>query len=154
MTSVKQIYHEFMEDVLLMQLATVRNNKPWLCSVWYVMDEEENIYWLSRKERRHSEEIAENPFAACTFHQWYEQGFAHDKGQALTMSGHVDILMGEACTKPYQLYTQRHPKMLDFQSLEDVQTEKGHHFMYKLTPEEIVWFDEINFPKQPRQVIK
>lgn len=154
MLNPKKIYQDFLNDILLMQLATVHNNKPWLCNVWYVMDEAHNVYWLSRKTRRHSEELAEIPYAACTFHKTYQQGFMLDKGQALTISGNVTILEGDACDAPYQLYTQQHPKMLDFQSLTDVKTDKGHHYMYKLTPKEIVWYDEVNFPNQPRQVLK
>lgn len=150
----KALYHRFLQDILLMQLATCRDNKPWLCSVWYVMDEDEDIYWLSRNTRRHSEELADNPWACCTFTKQYEHGFGIDTGQALVVSGKAEIIMGEDCVEPYKLYTEKHPNMLDFQSLKDVQTDQGHHYMYKLTPEEIIWFDELNFPETPRQVIK
>lgn len=150
----RNLYHSFLEDILLMQLATARDNKPWLCSVWYVMDDDNNIYWLSRKTRRHSEELADNSYASCTFTKQYHDGFGIDKGQALVASGTVEILMGDDCVTPYKLYTSCHPKMLEFQTLEDVKTDQGHHYLYKLTPEEIVWFDELNFPQDPRQVLK
>jgi len=150
---INTIIDDFLKDVRLMQLATSRDNQPWLCSVWYVMDEARNVYWLSRKARRHSEEIDDNPKASCTFHGHYNQGFGIDKGQALVISGNVEILMGENCVQPYQLYTEKHPNMLDFQSLQDVKTDQGHHYMYKLTPNEIIWFDELNYADDPRQVV-
>jgi acyl-CoA reductase-like NAD-dependent aldehyde dehydrogenase len=53
----RDIYPDILKDIKLMQLATVRDKKPWMCNVWYVMDEDHNVYWISRETRRHSLEI-------------------------------------------------------------------------------------------------
>jgi len=51
-------------------LATIRyatissvdeNGKPWAAPVWYVFDEDHNIYWWSPTEAQHSKNIADNP---------------------------------------------------------------------------------------------
>ena len=154
MMDVKQIYREYLQDIKLMQLATCKGDKPWLCNVWYVMDKEDNVYWISRGTRRHSEEISENPWAACTFHKWFGEGLGV-KGQALVMSGTVEVLTGDEIDFAYDLYAKRYPKLLEFQSLDESKnsTEEGLHYFYKLTPKEIVWFDEVNFPKVSKQVV-
>jgi uncharacterized protein YhbP (UPF0306 family) len=64
----KDIYPDILKDIKLMQLASVRDNKPWMCNVWYVMDEDHNVYWISRETRRHSLEIKDNPHVAATMH--------------------------------------------------------------------------------------
>jgi uncharacterized protein YhbP (UPF0306 family) len=47
-----------------MQLATTRENQPWICTLYYVCDDDQRIYWLSYPTRRHSQELAENSHAA------------------------------------------------------------------------------------------
>ncbi|MDD9911928.1 MAG: pyridoxamine 5'-phosphate oxidase family protein [Alphaproteobacteria bacterium] len=146
-------YRQCLQDVKLMQLATCQDNKPWLCNVWFVADGEDTIYWMSRKIRRHSEDIAANPQASCTFHKWFEGGFG-EKGQALVMAGKAELVPEEKVADVYDLYTGRHPHLKNVQSKEKFQTAEEPHFLYQLTPDEIVWFDEINFPDDPRKVLK
>ena len=150
----RAFYRNYLKDVKLMQLATADNNKPWLCSVWYVVDDEDNIYWMSRKTRRHSIEIEANSHVAATFHKWFDKGLLEDPGQAVIISGQAEILSGEACRLPYDLYQKRYPRLNDFQSLDKFLNDEGHHYFYKLTPDEIIWWDEINFPNDPKQVVK
>src|SRR5688572_9922168 len=71
----RQLYRDYLKDIKLMQLATCRDSQPWLCHVWYVMDEEAGkIYFISRETRRHSQEIQGNEKVACTFHKWFGEG--------------------------------------------------------------------------------
>ena len=148
----KELYRAYLDDVKLMQLATSRDHRPWLCNVWYVMDDEDNVYWISRETRRHSEDIAHNPHAACTFHKWFDSGLG-EKGQAVVIAGEARKLRGNECRKPYELYTIRHPNLPGLQALEDFENETGHHFFYVLSPKEIMWWDEKNFPENPRQML-
>lgn len=136
-----------------MQLATARDGRPWLCNVWYVMDAQDNIYWISRATRRHSEEIADNPYVAATFHKWFGEGLGQS-GQALIVSGTAEIVSIDQVHESYQLYADRYPELLNFQSLEATKDGSGDHLFYKITPREIVWWDEVNFPDQSRQVVK
>ena len=41
----------------LMQLATVSDGSPWICSVWFGFDGDLSIYFFSSTERQHSKEI-------------------------------------------------------------------------------------------------
>ena len=152
--NAKKLYGDYLKEVKLMQLATVKGDKPWLCNVWYVMDEEDNVYWISRDTRKHSEDIHDNPNVACTFHKWFDGGLLNDKGQAVIISGTAARLSGEECRRPYALYSERFPRMPEFQSLELFLNDESHHTFYKLTPEKIVWWDEVNFPDDSKQVIK
>lgn len=150
----EQLYREYLQEVKLMQLATVKGSKPWLCSVWYVIDDDNNVYWISRENRKHSQDIEANSNVACTFHKWFDGGLLVDQGQAVIMSGTATRLSGEECRIPYQLYTDRFPRMPEFQSLNLFLKDESHHSFYKLTPETIVWWDEVNFPDDSKQVIK
>ena len=148
----KKLALEYLQDVKLMRLATARDNQPWLCNVWYVMDDEGKIYWMSRATRRHSEEIAYNSKIACTFHKSFEDGLGQ-KGQAVVVSGQARQLPPAECEKAYQLYLKRYPKLAEFQSLEVTLDGSGDHKLYELIPEEIIWWDEENFPEDSRQQV-
>ncbi|MEO0392442.1 MAG: pyridoxamine 5'-phosphate oxidase family protein [Pseudomonadota bacterium] len=152
-TALRHIYRPIVDQIKLMQLATSRENRPWLCNVWYVMDDDDQIYWISRPSRRHSLEIADNIYVAATIHGPHNSGLLDDAGQALIISGHARQIPGPDTTKAYNLYAARFPKLRDFQSEEDIFRDQGHHVFYQLTPDEIIWWDEVNFPKQSRQVV-
>ena len=149
---IEKLYRNYLKDVKLMQLATCENNQPWLCNVWFVNDDNNNIYWISRETREHSKQIKNNSNVACTFHKWFEEGLGQ-KGQALVISGQAEKLAGNVCEGPYDLYSKSYPKVLEFQTKKAFLNDEGHHFFYKVTPKRIVWFDEINFPEDPRQEV-
>ena len=62
----KDILKEFLSANKLMQLATVGENGPWICNVYFVADEEGNLYWTSARSRQHSKEIQSNQKVAAT----------------------------------------------------------------------------------------
>ncbi|HUB92872.1 MAG TPA: pyridoxamine 5'-phosphate oxidase family protein [Verrucomicrobiae bacterium] len=61
---VEQIIRGYIPQVIHMSLATSKDNKPWVCEVHFAYDEALNLYFVSSKNRRHSQEIAVNPFVA------------------------------------------------------------------------------------------
>lgn len=147
------LYKDYLRDIRLMQLATCNNGQPWLCNVWYVMDEYERVYFMSRPDRRHCKEIETNPFVACTFHKSFEQGLGQP-GQALVIAGKARRLPGEETEAPYTLYAEAYPRLKKMQNLQEFQDESGGHVFYEIVPHEIVWWDEVNFPEQSRQKVR
>lgn len=61
---VEQIIRDYLPQVAHMSLATSRGNKPWVCEVHFVYDDDLNLYFRSLTSRRHSQEIAANPQVA------------------------------------------------------------------------------------------
>lgn len=61
---IEQVIREYLLNVLHMSLATVKDNRPWVCEVHFAYDDELNVYFRSLPARRHSQEIAENAHVA------------------------------------------------------------------------------------------
>ena len=63
----KQIILDYLSDPqhILMTLATVNGDKPWVCSVYYVVDDDLNLYFISPPDAEHSTHIKENQNVAC-----------------------------------------------------------------------------------------
>ena len=61
-------FQQFVSDYLskgkIMQLATLTDDQPYLCTVSYVYDEAGNLYWMSSKSSRHSIELTARPKTA------------------------------------------------------------------------------------------
>ncbi len=62
--NVEKVVREFINKTIHLSLATVGNNAPWVCEVHFAYDDTLNLYFLSLKSRRHSQEIANNPNVA------------------------------------------------------------------------------------------
>lgn len=67
MSGIKKDIEKYLEEARMMQLATARDNQPWVCNVWTAVDKDLNIYWISASTRRHSEEIKDNEHVAASF---------------------------------------------------------------------------------------
>lgn len=63
-SDIEKVVNEYISKVPHMSLATVHDNKPWVCEVHFVYDDELNLYFVSKLTTRHSQEIAKNPQVA------------------------------------------------------------------------------------------
>ncbi len=62
--NVEKIIREYIRKSPHMSLATVSDNKPWVCEVHFVYDDDLNLYFVSKQATRHCREIAINPNVA------------------------------------------------------------------------------------------
>ena len=132
-----------------MCLATSKNNKPWACTVWYVNDEDWNLYFISQKARRHSIELKENPNVAGTIVLPHVKG-SGEKVRGLQFEGTARACKLTELMKAHKLYISKYELAEDIPKLELLKLSLSYTY-YKITPSVIVLFDEINFPDEPRQ---
>ena len=68
---------KYLKAHRLLTLATV-SDKPWICTVYYVLDEQLNFYFLSDRDSRHVREILKNNQVAISVAD-SDQGFLDPK---------------------------------------------------------------------------
>ncbi|MFT5281038.1 MAG: hypothetical protein ACI9AR_000491 [Flavobacteriaceae bacterium] len=141
---MKKLLHQYLKESTLMQLATVSDGCPWLCNVYFVSDEDNNLYWTSKKARRHSQEILKNPISACTI------VYDSKKKQALQITGKSYQVSIEDLERICNLYSEKYGKKSG--RLEEMlkDTPDGQAF-WILKPDTISFWDEVNFPDSPKQ---
>src|SRR5438105_1228740 len=87
-----------------MQIASASGDQPWICTVHYAEDEDQNLYWLSLPTRRHSKEIALNNKIAVAMAVKTDQPVigiqAEGTAEAVMTPGEVAKLMN--------VYTNKH----------------------------------------------
>ena len=140
---LKILLKEYFKNNKLMQLATVSDGQPWLCNVYFVTDDDNNIYWTSARKRQHSVEILADGKAAVTI--------VHDdeKKQALQITGLATEVPLSDATRVDKLYAD---KFGDKGRLAEVLADTpGGRAFWVFKPITISFWDELNFPDSPKQ---
>src|SRR4030042_5823524 len=147
---LKKLIKEYLSEANLMQIATVKNNKPWIATVWFAPDGDFNLYFISRNTRRHSQEIAKNPFVAGAIAKPHKT--LGDKTRGIQFEGKCYEVKGAELIKSFAIFAKRFPTVTKFiLSPKDIIEGVTDHHFYKIVPSQIVLFDEVNFPDQSRR---
>ncbi len=133
---VEKIIREYLPQVIHLSLATCVENVPWVCEVHYVYDDELNFYFRSRPSKRHSLEIAKNPFVAGNIVTQHGVG---EKPRGVYFEGEAELLENVTENHPaYKLYCERFDE--DRAILDEAREENGHKF-YKISVKTFYLFD-------------
>lgn len=139
----KQLAKEYLHKINIMQLATSKNDQPWVCTVHFYADDNLNLWWSSRTDRRHSEQIAGNPQASATV-LVHENTPEEDYVIAVTATGKAELVK-DIPEKIKQAYITKLDRPVHLTPPANMQE------FYRLKPESIIVFDTKNFPQSPRQ---
>ena len=133
---VEKTIRGYLADVIHMSLATSRNNKPWVCEVHFVFDDDLNLYFRSTEARRHSKDIADNDFVAGNIIAQHTVG---QKVRGVYFEGRAELLNDiDENHLAYILYCKRFN--LGKAILEEAKMETGHKF-YKISVDTFYLFD-------------
>lgn len=126
--NIEAIIREYIDKSLHMSLATASDNKPWVCEVHFAYDNDLNIYWRSKTERRHSQEIAQNPNVAGNI---VKQHQVDEYPHAVYFEGTAELIEDESQYQQlYEYFKQRQDVTESI--IEDAKQPDGHKF-YKIT---------------------
>jgi uncharacterized protein len=148
MSDVKSLVKYYLKEARLMQLATVSNNKPWICSVWFAVEDDFTIYFLSKRGRRHSLELSKNNNVAGAIVIPQKPG---EKVRGLQFEGTAERAMGDVLTAARECYVERYPSAAKMPADVLREATPTSSTFYVIKPRMFVLFDEVNFPDSPRQ---
>lgn len=145
--SLENEIFEHLKNAKTMQVATVNDGKPWICTVYFV-PHEGKLYWLSLPSRRHSQELANDNHAAIAI------AIKTDKPvTGVQTEGMVEIVADKDIVRAVcDLYANKYDQAHDF--YESFVAGTNQHNLYCFTPKSWVLFDEHNHPDTPRQEVK
>jgi hypothetical protein len=144
---VIDLIRNYLKEAKLMQIATVNNDQPWACSVYFAYDDVFNLYWISTPSRRHSQEIEKNQRVAGTIVLSHTPG---DKVRGIQFQGIAQEGQDKTKTESaMKLYATRFTMSED--RMQAIIEHHDNHVCYGITSTMLVLFDEVNFPDNPRQ---
>lgn len=138
LSNIEQTIRDYLPEVIHLSLASSRDNKPWVCEVHYVYDDDLNLYFRSTAACRHSTEIHENPYVAGNIVKQHGLG---EKPRGVYFEGTAKMLNN---VDEQHVAFQRYCERFDTNStiLEDAHTESDHKF-YKITVRTWYVFDAL-----------
>lgn len=151
--NLKQLISEYLEEAKLMQIATVKDNKPWVATVWYVHDEDWSLYFISRRNRRHTIELKKNSHVAGAIVKPHKT--LGVKARGIQFEGKALEVSTSELPHAFNLFVKRYPKAkVHIKSVKDIIKNITGTRIYKIKPSRIVLFDEVNFPNDPQQELR
>ncbi|HEY1074661.1 MAG TPA: pyridoxamine 5'-phosphate oxidase family protein [Patescibacteria group bacterium] len=144
MLDIEKTIREYLPQVVHMSLATCRDNHPWVCEVHFAYDDELNLYFRSTLNRRHSQELLENP---CVSGNIITQHFLNQKVRGVYFEGTAKLIESdEELNIAFNAIKER--LHLDEEILVDAHKEDGHKF-FKLSVTNFYLFD--SYTSNPSQ---
>lgn len=86
---IEKVIRAYLPGIIHMSMATCVDNKPWVCEVHYVYDDQLNLYFRSKPSRRHCKELAINPNVAGNI---VTQHTMSEKPRGIYFEGRAELL--------------------------------------------------------------
>ena len=152
MPDLRILITEYLESNNMMQIATCINNIPWCCTVYYAMDDDLNLYWISKPERRHSKEAEVNSNISSAVVSPHVPG---DPVRGISIEGGAGMISKDSVEfdSMFSNYSDKFGWSDD--AIEEMRSGENTHELYVLRPSSIVLLDTVNFKKgEERQGLK
>lgn len=142
-----ELIRQYLPQGRMMQIATVSGDQPWICTVYFVEDDQLNLYWLSWPTRRHSQEIAANNKIAVAVPVKFDKPVV-----GVQAEGTAEVVTDkQVVADVMRRYVERYNSGQQF--YERFAAGQNQHVLYKFTPSKFVLFDEVSFPSDGRKEI-
>ena len=146
---IRSIVKDYLTVAQMLYLGTSHGHRPWVTTLYFAADIDLNIYWLSRRSRRHSQEVEKNSHVAGAIILPHNYG---DKVRGIQFEGEARELIDQNAVAGRQIYSSK------YWIVEDrvMTTKEGQddQACYQVRPEKFVLYDEVNFPDNPSQEFK
>ena len=142
-----ELIRSYLPQGRMMQVATVADEQPWICTVYFVEDDDMNLSWLSLPTRRHSQEIARHNKIAVAIPIKFDKPVVGIQAEGDAAAVADKLLIATVM----QRYVDRYGSGQQF--YDNFVAGRNQHVLFKLTPRKFVLFDEVNFPEDGRKEI-
>lgn len=142
-----ELIRQYLPKGRMMQVATVSGDQPWICTVYFVEDDDLNLYWLSLPTRRHSQEIAAHSKVAVAVPIKFDKPVTGIQAEGVA----EPVTDKQTIADIMRRYVDRYNSGQQFYDL--FVAGQNQHVLYKFTPSKYVLFDEMTFPDDGRKEI-
>lgn len=133
---IETIIRDYIPQIIHMSIASVRDNKPWVCEVHFSYDDDLNLYFVSSVDTRHGQELAANPNIAGNI---VTQHHKDQKVRCVDFEGTATILESkEAEADAYRAYVNRYGES---EGLLNEIRKDGNTRFFKISVENFYVFD-------------
>lgn len=141
---VRENLLEYLKTQKLMSVATY-GKEPWIATVYYVVDDDLNLYFLSSINSQHAQDILKNEKVACNIFDSHQK--VTDKKVGVQVSGICRVLEDQAKIEwVLQQWHRANPgsKCADLRKIKEGKTDTR---VFCVTPRHIKFFNEELYPE-------
>lgn len=140
----------YLKSQNLMTLATY-DKEPWVCSVYYAIDKDLNLYFVSSPDSGHSKDIEKNSNVACAIADSHTLNSAKKVG--VQMQGVASIVKGWERTQILlKMWHRAAPGVEEMINVANMKNKVVSSRVYKVKPTRIKFFNQFLYKKPSNRV--
>jgi len=145
-TQVKDDIFKFIKKNSIMTLATQSPRGPWVCTVYYGIDSDMNLYIVTDPNSIHGKAMTKNNKIAFNIFDSHQKIFKPKKG--IQGSGTIEIVKGILdVTKALTLWHKQNPGVEKNITIKEIKRTKDTK-IWKITPKYIKFFNKELYSSQ------
>lgn len=138
---IKKDILSFLKSHGIMTLATSLDNQPWVCTVYYGMDDDMNLYIVTDPESRHGKQFSKNSKVAFNIFHSHQKVAELKKG--IQGAGEIEVVKGVIdVTKALFLWHKFNSGVEYKIKVEDILKKITDTKVFKITPKYLKYFDQ------------
>lgn len=136
-----------------MSLATDKNGQPWACTVYFAVDNDLNLYFVSPPDADHCRYLTKNKYIACSIYDSRQK--VNSKKEGLQLKGTVKVITSVPEIKnALKLWNQANPGAENFISYDNMVKKVISSKIYKIRPTLFKYFNEALYGDKELKVWK
>lgn len=136
----KDSLSEFLKSQRMISVATI-SDKPFICNVYYGMDDNFNLYFISETSTDHAKNISKNPEVAVSVADTHQS--VTDKKVGVQISGKASLVTDEKeLISALKLWNKANPGFEKIISLENMKKKIIKGKVYRIKPVSVKFFNE------------
>lgn len=148
---VKSLIHDYISSHIQFALAT-NGKHPWIATMYYGVDDDLNMYFLTDPATIHAQALKENPLVSAVIADSPQNPASKKIG--IQLYGHASEIEGEEAIKAGFAIWREVLKVTDPKySYEGIKSGELHYRLYKLVPKKIKYYNEELWEEGDEQVI-
>lgn len=139
--NTRQDISQFLHQNGIMTLAVSHNDQPWVCTLYYGIDADLNMYLVSDPNSDHGKVISQNPKVAFNVFDSHQPITLPKKG--VQVKGTIQLVKGlKENTKGRLLWHKANPGIEAKITLKDILKKLSDTKIYKITPTYLKFFNK------------
>jgi len=146
----KHLLLKYLKSQKLMTLATY-SDKPWVATVYYIADDDLNLYFLTSPKTEHGQHIAKNGHVACNIADTSQK--VTDKKTGVQIQGiasRVNAVQKMICL--FRMWHKINPGTEERLNFQNIKNKVISARVHKVTPTRIKFFNEKLYPSEEFKV--
>lgn len=152
MRSNKQTLFKYLKSQNLMALAAY-SRSIWICTVYYVIDEDFNFYFVSSPKTKHGKMTEKNSRVACSIFDSHQKNKDYKVG--VQLRGTVSIVKNSAKLKwALKVWNRSHPGIAHVINFKNIKEKITSAQVYKIKPDLIQFFNQKLYGDREHEIFK